>query len=107
MSAPGRLESGYRRYLESDVARLAFLRQDKTFGFSLVQIGELLGLSHHRDDDMVGHKAAASAKLAAAEAKLGELTRVRDGLRILVDACPGQGALKESPILHALAGEHA
>lgn len=106
MPAPDRLESGYRRYLESDVARLEFMRRAKALGFSLVEIGELLALSDHRDDDMVGLKAAASTKLAAVEAKLAELIRVRDGLRTLVAACPGQGALKQCPILHALAGEH-
>lgn len=47
-------------------------------------------------------KAAAEQKLAGVEAKLAELTRIRDGLRTLIKACPGHGALGACPILHAL-----
>ena len=36
------------------------------------------------------------------EAKLAELARIRDGLRTLIKACPGHGALDACPILHAL-----
>ena len=31
-----------------------------------------------------------------------ELARIRDGLRTLIKACPGHGALDACPILHAL-----
>ena len=44
-------------------------------------------------------------KLVDVEQRLAELTRVRDGLRQLVDACPGHGALDQCPILTALGGE--
>ena len=55
-----------------------------------------------REDDMGSLKAAAEQKLAGVEAKLAELTRIRDGLRTLIKACPGHGALGACPILHAL-----
>ena len=44
----------------------------------------------------------ASGKLADVETKRAELTRISDGLRMLVDACPGHGTLDQCPILHAL-----
>ena len=62
----------------------------------------LLALSSRREDDMGSLKQAAQQKLAGVEAKLAELTRIRDGLRTLVQACPGHGALEACPILHAL-----
>lgn len=102
---PARQASGYRRYDETDVARLRFVRRAKALGFTLVEIRELLELSGRREDDMGSLKATASEKLADVEIKLAELTRIRDGLRTLVAACPGHGALEHCPILHALADD--
>lgn len=106
LPAPSRQPSGYRHYAHSDVARLRFIRRAKALGFTLVEIRELLALSDHRDDDMAGLKSTAAEKLAEIEAKLAELTRIRDGLRSLVASCPGHGALDRCPILNALAEEH-
>jgi len=50
-------------------------------------------------------KAAAASKLAVVEERLAEMTRMRDALRTLVDACPGHGDLSECPIVAALAEE--
>ncbi|MBE2259027.1 MAG: MerR family DNA-binding protein, partial [Rhodobacteraceae bacterium] len=86
----------------ADVLRLRFVRRAKALGFTLEEIRELLALSSHREDDMGSLKAAAEQKLAGVEAKLAELARIRDGLRTLIKACPGHGALDACPILHAL-----
>ena len=99
---PERRASGYRSYVDSDVSRLRFVRRAKALGFTLEEIRELLDLSQSRNDDMGVLKAAASAKLTDVEARIDELSRIRDGLRTLVDACPGHGALQQCPILHAL-----
>lgn len=100
---PTRLATGYRRYQAADVDRLRFVRRAKLLGFTLDEIKELLALSDHRDDDMAGLKATATAKLADVDARIAELGRIRDGLHTLIDACPGHGALTQCPILHALA----
>lgn len=97
-----RLASGYRIYDPDDVRRLQFVRRAKGLGFTLPEIRDLLALSSQRADDMGTLKRAASDKLADVESRLAELTRIRDGLRTLVDACPGRGALTTCPILHAL-----
>jgi DNA-binding transcriptional MerR regulator len=99
---PVRRASGYRSYAEGDVSRLRFVRRAKGLGFSLDEIRGLLDLSGRPEDDMGGLKAAAITKLADVEARIEELARIRDGLRTLVDACPGHGALQQCPILHAL-----
>lgn len=105
LPAPERQASGYRKYHSDDVTRLQFVRRAKALGFTLKEIQELLALSDHRDDDMADLKAATNDKLADVNRKIAELTRIRDGLETLVEACPGHGALKHCPILHALAEE--
>lgn len=100
-----RLTSGYRTYGADDVKRLQFVRRAKNLGFTLPEIRDLLDLSGRREDDMGSLKAAASDKLAVVEARLAELTRIRDGLQTLIQACPGHGALAHCPILHALVEE--
>lgn len=102
---PVRRASGYRRYDDEDVVRLRFIRRAKALGFTLEEIRELLSLSARRNEDMVELKQAALAKQADVEARIAELARVRDGLRALVNACPGHGALATCPILSALAAE--
>ena len=107
MRPASRMPSGYRLFDEEDVSRLHFIRRAKALGFTLTEIRELLALSDNRDDDMASLKAAAQDKLRDVEQRMLELARVRDGLRTLVDACPGHGALKRCPILNALAEERA
>ena len=107
LPTPARLASGYRCYDQTAVARLHFVRRAKALGFTLGEIRELLALSSRHEDDMGGLKAAATEKLADVEARLAELSRIRDGLQTLVGSCPGHGALQRCPILNALAEENA
>lgn len=102
---PMRSASGYRHYEADDVLRLNFIRRAKALGFTLEEIRDLLALSSTHDGDMAAIRSAATDKLIDVEQRLAELTRVRDGLRQLVDACPGHGALDQCPILTALGGE--
>ncbi|MEP6633786.1 MAG: heavy metal-responsive transcriptional regulator [Luteimonas sp.] len=107
LPAPQRLRSGYRQYAPGDVSRLRFVRRAKALGFTLLEIRDLLELSSHRDQDMASMKAAARKKLDDVEVKLSELTRIRDGLKVLVTSCPGHGELEHCPILTALSEDQA
>lgn len=100
-----RLNSGYRRYSDAEVARLRFIRRAQALGFSLKEIQELLALSTRRDVARV--KRTAESKLQVIEARIAEMQRIRDGLAKLVAACPGHGRAAQCPILRALAGEDA
>lgn len=102
---PPRRASGYRAYREEDVQRLRFIRRAKHLGFTLEEIASLLQLSADHERGVGGVHAAAAARLSDLDARIAELQRVRDGLRQLVDACPGHGAPNECPILNALTGE--
>ena len=107
LSSPGRLASGYRQYGEQDLAPLRFIRRAKALGFTLLEIRDLLELSGQRGQDMASMKATALHKLDDVEEKLAELTRIRDGLKTLVDSCPGHGVLEQCPILNALSEDAA
>lgn len=102
---PARSPGGYRHYEPDDVLRLNFIRRAKALGFTLEEIRDLLALGSAHDGDMAAIRDAAAGKLADVERRLAELTRVRDGLRRLVEACPGHGGLDACPILAALGGE--
>jgi MerR family copper efflux transcriptional regulator len=97
-----RLASGYRRYGELEISRLRFIRRAQALGFTLKEVRELLALSAKRDVSKV--KKTAQTKLADVEERIAALTRVRDGLATLIDACPGHGRAADCPILNALGG---
>ena len=102
---PVRRASGYRDYLEADVDRLRFMRRAKGLGFTLHEIRELLSLTAIAGDDMAELNAQTYAKLHDVEARIQSLTRIRDALQGLVNACPGHGSLDRCPILAALSSE--
>jgi len=99
---PDRTLSGYRAYPDSSLARLQFIRRAKDLGFTLEEIRELLTVSDARETDVATVRGLASRRLADVERRLAELGRLRDGLKGLVDACPGHGAADGCPILTAL-----
>jgi len=99
---PARKESGYRQYDDAAVARLAFIQQAKTLGFSLGEIGELLSLKSRPGATSREIKLMAKGKLADIEQKIKMLQQMRRTLKTLVEKCPGEGALGECPILQAL-----
>ena len=99
---PQRRASGYRSYGESAIAQLRFIRRAKQLGFTLEEIRELLALSHDRQLGVKAVKQRARQRLAAIDARMAELQRVRDGLAQLIEACPGHGTPEQCPILRAL-----
>lgn len=102
---PRRRASGYRDYGAGVVERLRFIRRAKDLGFALGEIRELLALSTDRERGVKSVKQRAEARLGEVEQRIRELQRVRRGLKELIDACPGHGALDSCPILRALGGE--
>ncbi|TJY62026.1 heavy metal-responsive transcriptional regulator [Sinimarinibacterium sp. CAU 1509] len=98
---PPRRASGYREYPAQAVERLRFIRRAKALGFTLEEIAGLLTLSDQRADAQDVRQLAVE-RLEQIETKLRELQRMRDGLRQLVDACPGHGDSEACPILSAL-----
>ena len=94
------VSSGYRLYDNIDVERLQFIRRAKELGFTLTEIRDLMAMT--QGDDVAAIRDAAVAKLEDVEQRLQDLGRIRDGLKSLVDACPGTGKIDACPIVHAL-----
>lgn len=100
IAEPPRRPSGYRQYPLEMVQRLRFIRRAKALGFTLEEIADLLALSSKRNVAAV--KRSAQEKLAVIDARIAELSRIRDGLSKLIDNCPGHGKAENCPILAAL-----
>jgi DNA-binding transcriptional MerR regulator len=92
---PPRTPSGYRVYSPIDRWRLGFIHRGKALGFTLAEIGTLLGAGEQRSVDDV--RRVAEHRLAQVEEELTELARRRERLRTLVHACaagPGDECLE-------------
>jgi MerR family copper efflux transcriptional regulator len=100
--APGkRTEAGYRLYSEKDVHELRFIKRARTLGFSLEQIRTLLSLWQDRSRASLDVKRMASAHVEELNARIRELTEMRDTLASLADACHGDQR-PDCPILQGL-----
>jgi DNA-binding transcriptional MerR regulator len=82
---PERQGRGFREYSEADQWRLAFIRRARRLGFTLSEIGDLLGPAEARSTAEIVR--AAGVKLAAVEEQLGELALLQCRLRRLVRVC--------------------
>ena len=83
--APKRRPSGYRQYPADTVRRIRFVQAAKDLGFTLKEIRELLSLRVAVGKSCVDVRDLAHQKLAAVDAKLVELQRVRTALAELAE----------------------
>lgn len=104
---PLRRASGYRSYNQGAIDRLRFIRRAKDLGFTLEEIRDLLALSADRHRGVKAVRQRAQKRLADIDARIVELTRIRQGLEQLIDACPGRGDPEQCPILRALADQES
>lgn len=98
----GRSGAGYRVYGKEEIAKLAFVRRARAFGFSVEECRELLALYEDRGRASADVKRIALERLAEIELRLKELKSLRDELRLLADACAGDHR-PDCPILGAFA----
>ena len=77
---PSRSATGYRRYPDSTVDELRFIRKAQALGFSLDEIGEILRLARSGTLPCAHVRSLAHQHLAAVEERLQQLQRFRDEL---------------------------
>jgi MerR family copper efflux transcriptional regulator len=106
LSSPERLASGYRQYDAVAVERLQFILRAKGLGFTLGEIKGLLALETDRENGVEGVRQRANERIADLDHRIAEMTRMRDALKSLADACPGSGEPEFCPILSALHGDN-
>ena len=104
LPAAARTEAGYRQYDGSDVHTLRFIRQSRDLGFSIPEIGELVGLWQNRRRPSRQVKALAEAHIKELDQKAQELLAMKATLQHLVKCCHGDDR-PECPILESLAGD--
>jgi DNA-binding transcriptional MerR regulator len=85
LAQPERRGGGYREYSEADRARLTFIRRARRLGFTLGEIGDLLGPAEANSAAEIAR--AAQAKLADISARVRELELQRCRLRRLLHVC--------------------
>lgn len=100
LSEPDKPYGGIRRYDETDVARVGFVKSAQRLGFSLDEIAELLRLEDgtHCSEASV----LAEHKLKDVRGKLADLKRMERTLSQLVHACHSQPGHVSCPLIVAL-----
>lgn len=87
LETPGR-DGGIRRYDESDLGRLRFIRSAQAAGFTLDQIGELIALD--AGEDRARARQLAGERIAALDVRIAELRAARDALARLHHDCAAE-----------------
>ena len=80
LAPPPRSATGYRRYTETTVEELRFIKKAQGLGFSLDEIGEILKLSRAGDTPCAHVLDLSRRHLRAVEDRIQQLTRFRDQL---------------------------
>jgi MerR family copper efflux transcriptional regulator len=97
-----RSASGYRVYDENDLHVLRFIKRARSLGFALGQIKTLLSLWQDRKRASKNVKALAEQHINELEARIAELSQMREVLEHLAQNCSGDQR-PDCPILSELA----
>ncbi len=84
---PPRTEGGFRRYAETDVEALAFVRRVQGLGFKLSEIRALLRLRGNRLQPCVPVRRRLQEKLVDVQRKLADLHKLEHELRLALRSC--------------------
>ena len=100
LSEPGKPYGGIRRYDETDVTRVRFVKSAQRLGFSLDEIAGLLQLEDgtHCEEASV----LAEHKLEDVRKRLADLRRMERTLSQLVQACHTQRGRVSCPLIAAM-----
>lgn len=100
LTEPTRPYSGFRKYSQSYVQRIRFIKRAQTLGFSLENIAELLQLDGPQACD-VTHDLAVE-KLHLVEEKIADLQLMREALQKMVRQCERKHKQGTCPIIQSL-----
>lgn len=97
---PDRPAGGIRRYGETDVTRVRFVKTAQRLGFSLEEIGELLRLedgTHCKEASKLAER-----KLDDVRSRMADLARMESVLSALVGACRSSRGNIACPLIASL-----
>ncbi len=84
---PPRTQGGFRRYAESDVETVAFIRRVQGLGFKLREIRDLLRLRGNRLQPCAPVRLRLQEKLVDVRQKLADLQKLERELRLALRSC--------------------
>lgn len=84
LGLPTRSDSGYRRYPPEAVGRVRLVRRALTIGFTLDELAGVLSERDRGGAPCRRVRALVTERLAELDARLGDLTELRDELQILL-----------------------
>ena len=87
LGPPSRTASGYRKFPEAAIDRLAFVKRAKTLGFSLGEIRELQAIQDGHTDACVEVRDLVQNKLAIVRSKKAELETLEAHLGLALRQC--------------------
>lgn len=87
LPAPPRSAGRQRRYVESDVSRLIFIRHARELGFEIEAIRALLALQDNPHQSCATADAIASARLGEVEQRIRSLTALKAELELMINGC--------------------
>jgi MerR family transcriptional regulator, mercuric resistance operon regulatory protein len=100
MQEPDRPLGGIRRYGDSDLARVRFIKSAQRLGFSLDEIAQLLKLED--GSHCTEAREQAEHKLVDVRARLADLQRIEGALQGLVERCCAARGRVQCPLIAAL-----
>ena len=100
---PARTQGGFRRYAETDVETLTFVRRVQGLGFKLSEIRGLLRLRGDRLQPCAPVQRRLQEKLADVHRKLADLHKLEHELRLALRSCKREMRKRHAhcPILRA------
>ena len=98
-----RTDSGYRQYGEADVHTLRFIKRSRELGFSMDEIGELVGLWQNRRRRSESVRKVAQLHADELARRIAALQDMQRTLQHLIHCCHGDER-PDCPILEDLAG---
>lgn len=90
-------ESGTRLYNDKDISRLKFIQRAHKMDFTLAEIADLLKMREDPQRARKGVRKLTATKLEEVQARLKEITTLRNELRLLLNLC--QASANGCPII--------
>nr|CBA30526.1 Heavy metal-dependent transcription regulator 2 [Curvibacter putative symbiont of Hydra magnipapillata] len=99
-----RTDSGYRLYNQTDVHTLRFIKRCRDLGFSMAEIGELVGLWQNKRRASANVKKIAQKHMDELSERIAAMQAMQRTLSTLLHCCHGDDR-PDCPILDDLAGD--
>jgi DNA-binding transcriptional MerR regulator len=105
LPAPQRGNNQRRRYTDSDMRRLSFIRHARELGFKVEAIRTLLGMQDDPQQSCAAADATARERLAEVDEKIARLSALRIELVKMLDSC-AVGRVADCKVIETLSQTH-